>query len=177
MYRRAPCLALLALLLLGASPRHAAADDLNAYDDPIPDPGDDGVGRYYVGGGGALSADGDTDVAGFVDGGLRIPGRHIWVRGKVAGGTASEATLGVEGRRCAVSGVLCGALGFDAGRVFDEGYLMALRASGDLALTRSLAVRLSVEARRLAGVEADEMEMVERAPVGVGANLGLVVRF
>jgi hypothetical protein len=171
---RATCLA---LLLLGASPRLAAADDLYAYDDPVPDPGDDGVGRFYVGGGGVLSSDGDTDVAGFVDGGLRIPGRHIWVRGKVAGGTASEATLGVEGRRCAVSGVLCGALGFDAGRVFDEGYLMALRASGDLALTRSLAIRLSVEARRLAGVEDDEMEMVERAPVGVGAGLGLVVRF
>jgi hypothetical protein len=179
MYRRATCLALLSLLLLGASPRLAAADDLYAYDDPVPDPGDDGVGRYYVGGGGAISADGSTDVAGYLDGGLRIPGRHIWVRGKVAGGTASEATLGVEGRRCAVSGVLCGSLGFDAGRVFDEGYLMALRAGGDLALTRSLAVRLSVEARRLAGLEEDEteMEMIEHAPVGVGASLGLVVRF
>jgi hypothetical protein len=174
---RAACLALLSLALLGASPQLAAADDLHAYDDPPRDRGDDGVGRTYVGGGGALSADGSVDVAGFVEGGLRIPGRHIWVRGKLAGGTASEATLGVEGRRCRVSGVVCGALGFDAGRVFDEGYLMALRASGDLAITRSLAVRLSVEARRLAGVD-DEMELeVERAPVGVGAGLGIVVRF
>ena len=177
MYRRATCLALLSLLLLGASPRLAAADDLYAYDDPVPDPGDDGVGSFYLGGGAALASDGDTDVAGFVDGGLRIPGRHIWARGKVAGGTASEATLGVEGRRCHVSGMVCGALGFDAGRVFDEGWLMALRAAGDMAVTRSVAVRLSVDARRLASVEETEMEMVERAPVGVGASLGVVLRF
>lgn len=175
---RATLPTLLALALLGSTSHPAAADDLHAYDDPEPDPGDDGIGRFYIGGGGAITGDSGVDVAGYLEGGTRIPRRHIWVRGKVAAGTAGEATLGVEGRRCAVSGVLCGSIGFDAGRVFDRGYLMALRASGDLALTRSLALRLSVEARRLAGVEEAEMEMdTDPGPIGVGAGLGLVVRF
>jgi hypothetical protein len=175
---RATLLALLPLVLLGASPHLAAADELYAYDDPEPDPGDDGVGSFYVGGGGALLSDAGGQVAGYLDGGLRIPGRHIWIRGKLAAGTAHEATLGVEGRRCVVSGVVCGALGVDAGALAGGGYVMALRGAGELALTRSLAARLSLEARRLAGDDAMAAEMDEATgPVGVGASVGVVMRF
>ena len=175
---RATLLVVLPLVLLGASPHLAAADDLYAYDQPEPDPGDDGVGSFYVGGGGALLSDSGGQVAGYLDGGLRIPGRHIWIRGKLAAGTAHEATLGVEGRRCSGPGVLCGVLGVDGGARADGGYVMALRGAGELALTRSLAARLSVEARRLVGGDEMEMPMDEdTGPVGVGVSVGVVMRF
>ena len=187
-------LALLPIALLGSSSLPAAADDLHAYDDPVRDPGDDGVGRYYLGGGAAVLGDARLQAAAYLDGGLRIPGRHIWVRGRLAtglaggddgDGTLAEATLGVEGRRCRVSGVVCGALGFDAGRVAGElthddhmhdaaAWVMALHASGDAAITRSVALRLTVEARRLAGV--DEMSHAD-VQVGAGVALGVVMRF
>jgi hypothetical protein len=180
--RRAPLLALLALALLGSSSRPAAADDLYAYDEPAPDPGDDGVGRYYLGGGAALSGHSWLAVGGYVDGGVRVPRRHIWVRGKLATAVASddqmvEATIGVEGRRCVVAGVLCGALGVDGGRLTGDvdTFVMALRASGDLAVTRTLALRLALETRRLTG--GDEPEMEPAGLTGLGGSLGVVYRF
>jgi hypothetical protein len=77
-----------------------------------------------------------------------------------------------------VSGVVCGARGVAAGALAGGGYVMALRGAGELALTRSLAARLSLEARRLAGDDAMAAEMDEATgPVGVGASVGVVMRF
>jgi hypothetical protein len=150
--------------------------------------------RYYVGAGGSAAGDEWLYMTGYVDGGLRLPAHNLWLRGRLAhggagdiesSGTVTEASVGIDGRRCTTTARLCGALGIAIGRLegnvtneergmsWDPGAtVLSMRGAGEVAISAHLAIQLALELRRIVQVA----DPATSATAGAGISIGIVWR-
>jgi hypothetical protein len=146
----------------------------------------------YVSVGAAASGDAFLYLTGIVEGGLRVHDRGVYLRGRLAhglgldaeaSGSVSEATAGVEGRRCTARARACASVGVDAGLVAGRlvhadhvhelsSVVLTLRGAVDLGLTRAVALRVGAEGRRL----VDRPDVMSPTS-GAGLSVGVVARF